>query len=93
MFWFYVFINQPTWGDFNRTVTYKNAKALENVGAAKLITEDDFSYLKVISEIDKILNDSVTYQKMKENSLKLGVSDSATRIYQEIRKIIEDEEK
>ena len=72
---------------------YKNAKALENVGAAKLITEDDFSYLKVISEIDKILNDSVTYQKMKENSLKLGVSDSATRIYQEIRKIIEDEEK
>ena len=72
---------------------YKNAKALENVGAAKLITEDDFSYLKVISEIDNILNDSVTYQKMKENSLKLGVSDSATRIYQEIRKIIEDEEK
>lgn len=72
---------------------YKNAKALENVGAAKLITEDDFSYLKVISEIDKILNDSITYQKMKENSLKLGVSDSATRIYQEIRKVIKDEEK
>lgn len=72
---------------------YKNAKELEDVGAAKLITEENFSYLTVIKEIDHILNNKQLYNSMKENSLKLGVTDSATRIYQEIKKVIKDDTK
>lgn len=72
---------------------YKNAKELEDAGAAKIITEEDFSYLTVIKEIDEILDDEKVYQKMKLNASKLGVKDSATRIYQEVKNIIKDDTK
>lgn len=70
---------------------YKNAKELEDAGACKLITEEDFSMKTVIPAIDNILNNQNTYQKMKEASKKLGVPNSATRIYQEIKKVIEED--
>ena len=67
---------------------YKNAKELENNGACIIVKEEDFSKDKIILEIDKVFDDKEGYNKMKENSRKLGVDDSATRIYEEIRKII-----
>lgn len=70
---------------------YKNAKELEKKGAAKLITEEEFSRSTVIKEIDSLLGHQENYQKMMECSKKLGVRDSATRIYNEIKKIIEEE--
>ena len=39
-------------------------------------------------EIDNLLDNSDKYDKMRESSKKLGVLDSATRIYEEIRKLI-----
>ena len=65
-----------------------NAKALEDVGACKIVTEDEFSKDVLISEIDKLLDDKELYDKMEKCSKKLGVLDSATRIYEEIRKLI-----
>jgi len=67
---------------------FKNAKELEDVGACKIVTEDDFSRETIIKEIDKIFDDKEVYQNMSVNSRKLGIDDSATRIYEEIRKII-----
>lgn len=67
---------------------YKNAKELEDVGACKIITEDEFEKDKVIEEIDKLFDNIDEYNKMRENSKKLGIEDSATRIYNEVRKII-----
>ena len=67
---------------------YKNAKELEDAGATKIITEEEFNTNMVIKEIDNILNNSDLYNKMKEASLKLGVTTSATKIYEEINKII-----
>ena len=67
---------------------YKNAKELEDKGACKIVTEEDFSKDKIIMEIDKIFDNIDSYNEMKENSRKLGVDDSASRIYEEIRKII-----
>ena len=67
---------------------YKNAKELEDNGACNIVTEDEFSKEKIIMEIDKIFDNIDRYNEMKENSKKLGVEDSATRIYEEIRKII-----
>lgn len=70
---------------------YKNAKELEELGAVELIEEENFSYSNIIPRIDTILENKVLYNKMKESSLKLGVKDSATRIYQEIKKIVKDD--
>ena len=67
---------------------YKNAKELEDNGACHIIEEKDFTPQKVISEIDKIFDDKSAYDKMVEDSKKLGIVDSATRIYEEARKII-----
>ena len=67
---------------------YMNAKELEDLGACVIVTEEDFGRDILISEIDKLLNDRDKYKNMQESSKKLGVSDSATRIYDEIRKII-----
>ena len=67
---------------------YKNAKELEDNGACKIVTEEDFSTDRIINEVDKIFDNKEEYDKMKESSLKLGIKDSATRIYEEIRKII-----
>ena len=67
---------------------YMNAKELEDLGACTIVTEEEFEKDKLIKEIDKLLNNDDKYSKMKEASKKLGVVDSATRIYAEIRKLI-----
>ncbi len=67
---------------------YMNAKELEDLGACKIVEEENFSKDILIEEIDKLLNDSKAYADMMKASKKLGVLDSATKIYDEIRKII-----
>ena len=67
---------------------YMNAKELEEAGACVIVDENEFSKGKLISEIDLLLDEKEKYDKMKMASKKLGVSDSATRIYEEIRKLI-----
>lgn len=67
---------------------YMNAKELEEAGACVIVGENEFSKEKLISEIDLLLDEKDKYDKMKMASKKLGVSDSATRIYEEIRKLI-----
>ncbi len=66
----------------------KNAMALEEKGACLIIREEEFSSEKLLKEIDNIFCNREIYSKMKEASKKLGVNNSATRIYEEIRKII-----
>ncbi len=67
---------------------YKNAKELEDAGACIIVTEEEFSKDRIIHEIDKIFDNKEEYDKMVENSRKLGIDDSATRIYNEIKNII-----
>lgn len=67
---------------------YKNAKELEEAGACKIVTEEAFSEDRIVNEIDKLFDNKEEYDKMKEDSKKLGIPDSASRIYEEIRKII-----
>ena len=67
---------------------YKNARELEENGACTIITEDDFSSKTIIREIDKLFDNKELYDKMSEDSRKLGIDDSATRIYDEIKRII-----
>lgn len=67
---------------------YKNAKELEDNGACRIVEETDFDKEKIIHEIDKIFDDKESYLQMAQNCKKLGIVDSATRIYDEIKKII-----
>lgn len=64
-----------------------NAKDLEENGASIVIKEKEFNDEELINNIDKILNDSKEYKKMGSSSKKLGITDSATRIYKEIERL------
>lgn len=67
---------------------YKNAKELEEAGACRIVAEEEFSKDKIIKEVDKLFDNKIVYDAMSESSKKLGITDSATRIYEEVRKII-----
>ena len=67
---------------------YKNAKELEDRGACVIITEEDFSKDSIIGEIDCLFNDKDKLKEMSKKSKELGIPDSSTRIYENIRKII-----
>ena len=67
---------------------YKNAKELEDAGACRIITEKEFSKDSIINEIDYIFDHRTEYDEMVKNSKKLGIRDSATRIYKEAKKLI-----
>lgn len=65
-----------------------NAKELEEIGACKIIEEEQFSFDTLIPEIDKLLNDKELYNSMQLSTKSLGVLDSATKFYNEIRKLV-----
>ena len=65
-----------------------NARDLESNGAAFVIEEKDFEKELFISKIDEVLGDNKVYKKMSDNTKKIGITDSATRIYNEIERLI-----
>ena len=67
----------------------KNAQELEQAGASLILEEKDFSKERLIPLIDEVLNDDEKYKKMVQCTKKLGVCDSATRVYNEIKKVVE----
>ncbi len=68
----------------------ENAKVLENAGASVVIKEKELSDKVLLDKIDNILNDDKKYKKMVDSNKKLGMPDSATKIYNLIRNIIDD---
>ena len=69
----------------------KNAKVLEDAKASIIIEEKEYDKELVVNNIDKVLNNQELFNTLKENSLKLGVKDSATKIYLELKKMIDGE--
>lgn len=65
-----------------------NALDMANHGACVLIKEKDLTSEVLESNIDMLLNDVDVYNKMKDDSKMLGVVDSASRIYNEIEKLV-----
>lgn len=68
-----------------------NAKALEEVGACLILEEDNFNSKNLITLLDEVINDKDKLAKMKEALLKRKISNSASRIYEEILKLVRDE--
>lgn len=68
----------------------ENAKVLENNGASIIIREKELNAEVLLDKIDLILNDTAKYNEMVKNNKKLGITDSATRIYKIIKKLVDD---
>lgn len=64
-----------------------NAKDIEDNDAGIVIKEKDLTKELLLLSIDKILNDEKEYKKLSKNSKKLGTPHSATKIYEEIKKL------
>lgn len=72
---------------------YKNAMDLVNQNAALILEEKDLNKDNLINMIDSTLNNKEEYKKMKDNLKKLGIKDSAERIYDVLKGMILDDKK
>ncbi len=70
---------------------YKNAMSLVNKGAADIIEEKDLNSEILVNKINEFINDENKMKKMRENLIKMGDRKSTTLIYNEIRKLIDNE--
>lgn len=69
---------------------YKNALVLEKRNAAVIIEEKDLTSEILLKTINDILKDSKKYDIMKKNSESLGVKNSASRIYEVIKSLVDE---
>lgn len=66
-----------------------NAKVLENVGAAKIILNDELKNAQILnSTIEDIILDKNNIKEMGEKALQLSTKDVENKIYEEIKKLI-----
>lgn len=65
-----------------------NAKVLEKIGAAKIILNEELTGEKLNNQIEEIITDKSTMQKMGENALKVSNHMVEDKIYQEIKKLV-----
>jgi len=68
---------------------FKNAMDLVNNKAALLVEEKDLTFGNIDANINKLLSDKVYYLDMKNNLESMQVNDSATIIYNSIKKLID----
>lgn len=66
---------------------YINGMDFVNKHAGVMIEEKDLTGEKLVKTIDLLINDDKILNEMKENLADLGVDDSATRIYELLKKL------
>ena len=69
-----------------------NAKVLEDVGAAKIILNDELSDTELNSKIEEIVLDKNKEIQMSKNSLKVSTNNVENKIYKEIVRVIKEKE-
>ena len=67
-----------------------NAKVLENVGAAKIILNNELTKDNLNTEIEKIIKNPELMKKMEKNALAKSVKNVQENIYKEISKVIKE---
>lgn len=65
-----------------------NAKALENVGATKIILDNEINAQKLNNTIKSIITNPNNMKEMGNNALKISTTDAAEKIYKEIEKLV-----
>lgn len=71
----------------------KNAQSLSNHGAAELLLEKDLNSKSLVNSIDEILLNNETVKEMKVKAKKIGVPDSAERLYSLMRQLVKEKQK
>lgn len=66
----------------------KNAQALVDIHAAKMIRDTELTGDLMVSTIRDIFADEENYQTMSDNSRKAGVPDASDRLYQLVKEIM-----
>jgi UDP-N-acetylglucosamine--N-acetylmuramyl-(pentapeptide) pyrophosphoryl-undecaprenol N-acetylglucosamine transferase len=67
----------------------KNARSLSDHGAAELLLEKDLNNKSLVNHIDRILLNKETLKEMKIKAKKIGVPDSASRLYLLMKELVE----
>ena len=67
---------------------FHNAKVLENVGAAKIILNDELNDKILNEQIEKIVLDKNIEVQMSKNALKVSTHDVEDKIYKEVLKLV-----
>ena len=65
-----------------------NAKVLENIGAAKIITNDSLNGEILNNTINSIILDKKVVEQMGKNAEKIATRDVEEKIYEEIKKVV-----
>ena len=65
-----------------------NARALEKIGAAKIILNSDLENIDLNNYIEEIILNEKTIKSMEENALTLSIKNVDDKIYEEIKKIV-----
>lgn len=65
-----------------------NAKALEKVGAAKIILDQEIDGQKLNSAIEQIIKNREKMKQMGQNALKISTVDAEEKIYKEVKKLV-----
>ena len=65
-----------------------NAKVLENVGAAKIILNEDLDENNLNNSIEEIILNKSKMQQMGENALKIASYDVEEKIYEQIKELV-----
>ncbi|MEH7414194.1 undecaprenyldiphospho-muramoylpentapeptide beta-N-acetylglucosaminyltransferase [Neobacillus drentensis] len=71
----------------------KNARSLSDHGAAQLLLEKDLNNKSLVSQIDRILLNSEHLKDMKDKAKKMGVPDSAERLYGVMKQLVKSNRK
>lgn len=65
-----------------------NAKALENIGAAKILLNNDVNGKRLDEAIKEIISDKAHMKEMGKNALKISTVNAKETIYAEIKKLV-----
>jgi len=71
----------------------KNARSLSDHGAAELLLEKDLNSNHLIQHIDKIMLDKEKLNSMKDKAKRMGVPDSAAKLYNVMKDLVNKKHK
>lgn len=71
----------------------KNARSLSDHGAAELLLEKDLNNKSLIHHIDRIMLNKENLKEMKIKAKRMGVPDSASRLYQLMEELVKGNQK
>ncbi|PSL50770.1 UDP-N-acetylglucosamine-N-acetylmuramylpentapeptide N-acetylglucosamine transferase [Salsuginibacillus halophilus] len=60
----------------------KNARALEEAGAALVSREEEFNGKRLLEQVEQILNTPAIWERMHQNALDVAVTDANERLYE-----------